>query len=203
MSFADWPDKALWGETSLFWVNKQPTSLTTMPKIGFSRATFQVRGLSLPGIRCREILSCTCLFWFRYLFGVHVGISETPSGEQWCWGMPAAALRLRYHTRRHGCAASLSVLLKTNGAVLENLTAINLHQSASKLEICFCVLEMSFLPLSLSNSSWQFLPVKVCCEAHRSQTTVLFSSLIWLLGSLAVPLPSHNLSSSWGIWRGS
>lgn len=82
MSCTEWADKALWGEICSFWVNKQPASSTKMPEIGFSRATLQVRGLRLPGIRHREILSCTCLFWFRYLHGVHMGSSDSPSQEQ-------------------------------------------------------------------------------------------------------------------------
>lgn len=38
-SCSDWADKALWGEISLFWVNKQPRSSTKMLEIGLGQTT--------------------------------------------------------------------------------------------------------------------------------------------------------------------
>lgn len=45
MSCSVWADKALRGEISLLWVNKQPASSTEMPEIGFSRTAPRVKGL--------------------------------------------------------------------------------------------------------------------------------------------------------------
>lgn len=107
MSCTERTDKALRGEIGSFWVNKQPASSTKMPEIGFSWATLQVRGLGLPGIRRREILSCTCLFWFRYLHSVHMGSADSPSREQCCWERPAVAMRKRYHALKQGVLLTL------------------------------------------------------------------------------------------------
>lgn len=104
MSCTDWADKALLKEIGSIWVNKQPASFTKMPEIGFTWVTLQVILLHLPGFRTREILSCTCLFWFSYLHHIHMGSSVPPFGEQCCKGKLAIVLREKkmLEGRAHG-----------------------------------------------------------------------------------------------------
>lgn len=45
MSCTDWADKALWGEISSYWVNKQPASCRNMPEIGFQQNHQSGQGL--------------------------------------------------------------------------------------------------------------------------------------------------------------
>lgn len=122
MSCTDWADKATLGEIGSIWVNKQPASSTKMPEIGFTWVTLQVIVLHLAGFRDREILSCTCLFWFSYLHGVHMGSSEAPSGEQCCKGKPTAVWTKRYAPRQ-------ADLIPLYYSIVINSSAINLLSS--------------------------------------------------------------------------
>lgn len=127
MSCTDWADKALPGEIGSIWVNKQPASSTKMPEIGFIWVTLQVIVLHLPDFRTREILSCTCLFWFSYLHCIRMGSSVSPFGEQCCKGKLAVVLRKRKKKicSKAGCMADLMPLYC---CIVLNVSVINVFQ---------------------------------------------------------------------------
>lgn len=83
-SCSDWADKALRGKSVRFGSTNSPQVPQRCWRLVWVKLPYRSR-VCVCQASGMEKYCLAHLFWLRYLYGVHIGVTSSPPGEQWCW----------------------------------------------------------------------------------------------------------------------